>query len=172
MAASETLVFDIAAVDGGARRPSLDDVGSAILEDKAGTKAPPQDGKHLYKNMCNQWQLLLAALGRTAHPVIITVGFSGGTPFIDKIQAAGTNVVSADFTLVDNGVGSTSIQWTGTTLPAPTCDPLLSLSSVGVHCGGAILTLNATPGVHDITVRTTVGATGAAADVRFTVAIN
>lgn len=180
MAAPATLVFDIAAIDGGARRPSIGDVGSAILEDKS-TKPPPKDGKHLYGNMCNQWQKLLAAYGRVAPSVTMTVEFSGGTPAIDKIVALGTEIDATDFVVSDDGVGVTRIQWTSTKLPAPTCKPTgLTLHGAGTHSGSAQLALNtagagagvATPGTHRIIVTTTVSSSGAAADVAFSFQIN
>lgn len=179
MSAPATLVFDTLAADGGARRPAIADVGGAILEDHA-TKPPPKNGTHLYKDMCNQWQLVMAALGRMIPTAKLTVDFSAGAPFIDKIQTASAQLVAGDFTIADDGVGVTRIQWTSTKLPAPTCRPELTLHGAGTHCGSVTLALNtagagagvATPGTHRIIITTTVGATGAAADVAFTVSIN
>lgn len=171
MPASPTHVFDILAVDGGARRPDIEDVGGARLTELTGYE-PSKSGADPYADMMNQWQHLLPAYGRVVPSVGISIRFSAGTPVIDVLDAAGSNIVAADFTITDNGDGNTSIQWASTLLPSPGRKPHLTLHGVGIHSGGAILTLNATPGVHDVTVITTVSASGAAANVPFTVDIH
>ncbi len=131
MAAEEILTWDVAAVDGGARRPSIADVGDALLEDDP-AHPPPNDGTHLYAKMVNQWAKQIAALGRTASSVRMTIAFDGGgVPFIDRLEAAGTLIVTSTFTLTDNGNGDTTIAWDPGDLPAITCEPIAGIVGTG-----------------------------------------
>lgn len=119
MSAADTLTFDILAVDGGARRPSLADVGGGTHVDDA-TYPPPKTGEDLYADEVNQWAQLIQAMGRVCPLVILSVTFSGGTPSIATCQAPGTNVVAGTFTVTDNSTGNTSISFTATDLPPVT----------------------------------------------------
>lgn len=179
-----TLVFDTLAVNGGARRPSIDDVGKALLEAKA--PAPRETGTHLHPDFLNQWQKLLVAFGRVCPSAILTIDFNGGgVPFIDKLQTLSDSLLIADFSVFDDGNGITRIQWTSTKLPDPTCDPSgLTFAGSGLHQGRVLLTKNwsgsgagaSTPGTHRILLTTYLSATDVAAavltNVRCTFQIN
>lgn len=186
MSALVELSWDVAAVDGGARRPSLADIGGALLEDKGGS-APPKTGTHLYADMGNQWEKQLAAIGRVVSPVIITIDFSAGVPFIDKIQCASAVMVAGDFAVSDDGTGVTRLQWTSTKFPTPTCDPegpSINSTTGSPALGVVELKLNwagsgagaSTPGTHRIIVTTWTAATDVApavlANIRCTIRLN
>lgn len=164
MAAIDTLTWDLTP----ARRPSLNDLGSAILEDKAGTKAPGTSGKNLYAAMCNQWQRQIAALARTASSVRLTIDFDGGgVPFIDKFQPAGTLLVSSDFALTDNGNGDTVITWTTSKLPPVECDPQATVNNDGDYT--IAVTKSTTSTTTSMRVKTRLA--GVLSNARFTISI-
>lgn len=174
-----TLVFDTPAIDGGAHRPTISEVGKALLVSK--DPAPRETGTHLHPDFLNQWQKLLVAYGRVAPSAILTIDFSAGAPFIDKLQTLSDVLTAADFALTDDGAGVTRIQWTSTKLPDPTSDPSgLTFHGDGTHIGAVVLTKNwsgagagvSTPGTHRIIVTTKVATTGTNTDVRFTFQIN
>ncbi len=169
---SNACVFD-PGVTGGVRRPDAADVGSFALQDKA-ANPPPKTGTHLYGDMGNQWERLLRAFGAVIPSCRITVAYSAGAPFIENVMALGASVDATTFTVTDNGTGRVSIRWTATNLPAPVCRPsgLTLHSAGGTHTASAVLTLNATPGVHEVAVSTNLGSTGAAVDVPFTFDLN
>ncbi len=157
-----------------ARRPSLDDVGGAVMADKP--SAPPeQSGKNVSAKMLNRWQELIAALGRVAPSAILYVRFVAGEPTLDTLIAPGTVLAPGDFTIADEGMGITSIRWFGTKLPTPATCMLTLHDLVGTRTGSASLLINYDPdddlGAHAMWVTTKVGSSGAAADVDFTVAI-
>jgi hypothetical protein len=112
--------WDILAADGGARRPSLNDVGGCELVEDA-IMVPPTNGTQLYKLMLEQWQRQLYAVAKTIPSATITLDFSAGTPFIDKLMAPGTlhvpSGVGATFLLTDNANGDTTITWASWRLP-------------------------------------------------------
>ena len=168
-----TLVFDTPALSGGAHRPTLAEIGLALLENT--TPIPPETGTHLHADFLNQWQRLLEAYGRVVSSTLITIAFDGGgVPFIAALQTLSANLTTADFAVSDDGNGVTRIQWTSTKLPAPVCDPTgLTFHGSGLHQGSVELTRNwagsgagaSTPGTHRIMVRTFLSATDVAAAV-------
>lgn len=178
MPAPTTLVL---AIPEQARRPTLADVGGALLKDKP-ESPPPKNGEHMYADMGNQWEKLLEAFGQTFSPAILTVAFDGGgVPFIESRATGNKALVNADFSVFDDGTGVTRIEWTSTKLPIPVCKPTgLTLHGSGVHTGSITQILNwsgigagaATPGTNRIIVTTVVGSTGAAANVSFSFQFN
>lgn len=179
MAAATILVYDVAAVDGGARRPTLGDIGGGILLDLEGFE-PAHDGTELYDDMLNQMQKLGSAHGRVACSAKLTILATGAARSVLKSQYAGTLVVDGDFTIVRDSAGVTRIQWTSTKLPAPTCWPEVTTHGAtgSIHGGSCVLDLNlagagagvATPGTHRIMVTTHTA--GAVADISFTISFN
>lgn len=157
-----------------ARRPSLDDVGGAVMADKP-TAPPAQDGSHPSAKMFNRLQELAASFGLVVPSVVMSVRFDGGEPVLDNMIAPGTLLQAADFTLIDNGDGDTIVRWFGTKLPTPALSPIATANDDGTHTIGARLFLNYDPdediGAHAVIVVTKVGTSGAAADVAFTLAI-
>lgn len=163
MAAEETLTWEIPIVDGGARRPTIADLGGAdFLDDD--DYPPPRDGSEPYATEYNQSKKQVRAVASVSPSAILTIDFAAGVPFIDKLMAPSSVLTAADFTLIDDGVGQTRIQWAAGTLPEIVCDPIASTSAPsGVH------TVNASvSGPTEITILTF---TGGYADVRFTIAI-
>jgi hypothetical protein len=165
-------IFD-PGVEGGVRRPDVADVGAVALLNDPRTP-PPTTGTHMHADMGNQWQRLMRAFGSVIPSCRLTIIFVSGVPEIQNVMPLGATVDADTFTIIDSGTGLTSIQWAAADLPAPVCNPSgLTLHGVGTHSGGAILTLNGGgAGIHDISVCTTVSATGAAANVPFTIDIN
>jgi hypothetical protein len=163
MAAEETLTWEISIADGGARRPTIADLGGADFVDDD-DYPPPRDGSEPYATEYNATKKTVAAVARVVPNAILTIDFDGGAPFIDKLMAASTNLTAADFTLVDDGVGQTRIQWAAGTLPEIVCDPI---ASSGAPSGTHIVNVSVT-GPTELSVHTF---TGVYADIRFTVAI-
>ncbi len=184
--ASEILVYDIAADEGGARRPDIEDVGGARLEDDTEPgHEPNRSGVDPYAAMLNQLQMLATAHGRVASSVIATIDFAAAAPFIDRIQGLRSDLVANDLEVFDDGTGITRIEWTSTLLPAPTCDPELTINGGAAPTLGKIeMKLNwsgavagaSTPGTHRIIITTWTAATESVAaalvNVRCTFRIN
>lgn len=162
MAAADELTWDD--TTGGVRRPSLADLGGADLEDD--TSYPPAtDGSELYALMCNQWTKQIAALGRVCPACVMTIAFSAGAPYIDKLASASANLVIGDFTLTDNGSGDTTIAWAANKLPAMSTDPVATPNAIGGDTTAQVSVVSAT----SIRVQTYAG--GVIADTRVTVTI-
>lgn len=162
MAAAETNTWDI----DPARRPSLADVGSAILIDEAG-KEPPQDGTHLYANMANQWQHQLAAMGAMIPSVRLTVDFSAGAPFIVTMMTPSTTLVSGDFSFTDHAVGDVTISWASGKLPTMQCEPTGCVNANTTdECSFTAIMTSAT------SIRCRVRVNNALSDTKFTVNIH
>lgn len=165
MAAADEFTFDIDLADGGARRPSLEDIGGAVLEDDD-DYPPPNDNSELYAAMGNQWQRQLAGLARMIPVARITVEYSAGTPFISQLQVMSETLVIADFTVTDNGAGDVSIEWEAGALPTPTCKPTGATNNGSGDTSIDFERVSAT----EIRIRTKLA--GVAADVPFTVEIH
>lgn len=163
MAAEPTLTWDIDPVDGGARRPTLNDLGGADFQDDE-DYPPPRDGSEPYADEYNATKRTAAAVARVVPNAIVTVDFAAGTPFIDKLMTASAELVSGDFVLVDTGTGETKITWTTGALPEIVCDPMVSTNGGGDNYADAVVVAP-----NEIAIFTF--AAGVAADVRFTVAI-
>lgn len=165
MSSPDTLTWDLLVADGGARRPSLDDVGGAVLIDDP-DDPPPVDGEDIYAAMGNQWAGQIQAIGKTVFSVAISVTFSGSTPSIAGIMATGTNVDASAFTVTDNGVGDTTLSWTSGDLPPMTCSPMASLNGTTP----ALAPAASKPTATSIRI-VTKDASNVAADLPFTVGI-
>lgn len=108
------------------RRPSLDDVGGAALEDDA--KKPPIPPKMPYAAQLNQWAMQIERLSAVTPVAVFTVTFSAGTPTVNSFQCMRTGMLTSDFTVTDNGNGDTTITWAANTFPTPTAQPSVSIN--------------------------------------------
>lgn len=163
--AEEVLTWDIDVSDGGARRPSLGDVGGAVVEDEAPL---PDKGSMIYGALINQLQKQVAAQGAVADAARISVHFASGTPSVIGATGPGTAVVPGLFSVTDNGTGDTTLTWAAGMLPIPTpgIQPGATINAVGAFAISAVYVTNG------VRVRTYTSSTGAAADADFTVDIH
>lgn len=164
MAAAVELTWDIAEADGGARKPSLDDMGGAALEDDP-DYPPPEDPKYVSAAALNQVEKQVAALARASRAVTLTVAYTAGTPSVVAIEAASATLTAADFTCTDNGTGDVTISWPTARLPPRPVGPIGSPNAGAAGGMFDAVTLSAT------SIRCRVGSGGVPADVRFTVTI-
>ena len=128
MTAPEDLTWDIALVDGGARRPSLEDCGGADVEND---DPPPDETSELTALKCNQWSRQIAAMGRMLPSAGVGIRFNAGVPVIYQATGPGEQVVAEDFfTVVDVLTGHTEIRWDEGTLPIPILPPVVSRNTM------------------------------------------
>jgi hypothetical protein len=123
MAAPEELTWNIVPP----RRPTLDDLGSAQLEDHA--TRPPKPPRQPHAAQLNQWAKQLARLGGIVPVARFSVQFAGGNPSIVQFITMPTGPVLVTFTVTDNGPGDTSITWPADTFPASSLRPTVSINS-------------------------------------------
>lgn len=161
MAAEETLTWEIPVGDGGARRPTLADLGGAdFLDDE--DYPPPRDGSEPYATEYNQSKKQVRAVASVAPSAILTIGFNAGTPFLDRLMTPSSTVVPSDFTVTDDGPGLTTISWPVGILPPTTCDPMVTPNQNGTASAEVTST-------NEVLVRTL--SAGSPTDLRFTIAI-
>jgi hypothetical protein len=163
MPASKILTWDIASGDGGARRPTLNDVGGATLIDD--DKYPPDPASMPYADQLNEIQRQIAALAKVAPAALISVHIASGTPTIVAATGPGSAVVPGLFTVTDLGTGHTQISWPAGSLPPPS--GILPLATCNQSAGVQISAVQAT---NSVTVLTNNDAT-TPADCDFTVAV-
>jgi hypothetical protein len=153
-----------------ARRPSLADLGGAVLEDDA-KDPPPKDGTHQYAAMPNQWQLQLESICRVIAPAIFTLDFLAGAPFIDVLDAMDKNLVKTpgvDFAITDNGVGDTTITWADYKLPPKSRSPRVTVNDLSIASPGVEADYVAAAAGF-VAVRVKTKSAGAGADLRVTI---
>ena len=124
--AIETLTWDLEAADGGPRRPSLEDMGGATLEDDTGR--PPDRRRMPYAAQLNQVQKQAAAVGAVVESLALSVEFSGSTPAVVAFTCPRTGLEIADFTVTPNGTGDTTITWPADTFPPELARPEVSIN--------------------------------------------
>lgn len=110
--------------DGGyeaPRRPSVDDVGGDEKLDN--DDAPPNAIEHFTSQGWNQKAKQVPALARVSCSCKLEVRFSGGTPFVNRSPGASINIQPSTFTVVDNGLGDTTVTWPADTFPVFECSP-------------------------------------------------
>lgn len=165
MAASETFTWEIAVADGGARRPSIEDLGGVDLIDDP-SYPPPRDGTHLYSDMVIQLIKQVHALAKMVPLAKLTIGFASGDPYIITLDTPNDNLMASDFTLTDNGTGDVTIEWDEGLLPPVSTAPLTSVTTSTTND----VSISAyPPTATSVRVRVKVG--GVASDSPFTVAI-
>jgi hypothetical protein len=134
------LSWELAAGDGGPRRPSLADVGGAKLEDD--TKRPPNRSKHPYANQLNQWAKQIAAMGQVVPSLILSVEITAGAPAVVAFACPRGDLEIGDFTVTDNGTGDTTITWPADTLPPELTRPELTINQdTGALVGGTAVSV-------------------------------
>lgn len=125
MSAAEEFTYDRAVIDGGAARPSIDDLGGEDWQDDA-DYPPPRNGEDLYADAVKQVWQQVAAAHRVLPSAIISVTFSVGVPSIASVRCCSAVLTPADFTVTDNGTGDTSITWAAGKLPPTEAEPEVS----------------------------------------------
>jgi hypothetical protein len=165
MAAAQDLTFDIAVVDGGARRPTINDVGGAALKDDEEDQ-PDYEGRMPYAAMLNQGQKQAVATGAIVASARLTIDFDAGVPFVAALMCPSRTLVAADFALTDNGAGDVTIAWPAGRLPPIVCDPMGNCNA------GVVGTTFDAEVVSGTSVRVRVGTGAVAADHRFTIALH
>ena len=104
--ASNILTWD----DTVPRRPSVDtDFGGAVKENHP--TLPPDGVKMPKAEEFNQMSRQVVALARVAPMAIVYVTITAGVPAVSSVLAPGTNITVANFTVVDNAAGDTSLRW-------------------------------------------------------------
>jgi len=137
MTAPDTLTWDLAAADGGPRRPSLEDVGGATHEDDA--VFPPDPATMPYAAELNQWAMQVAAFGKVVPSLILSVEFAGGAPAVVVASSPRSSVALGDFTVTDNGTGDTTITWPANTFPPEVTRPEVSINQdIGEMVGATV----------------------------------
>lgn len=139
-------------------RPELDaDLGGAIFENEADAAAT--DGTEPCAEIFNQVVKQVAAFGGVVHTAVWVIDFSGGAPFIDRMLCANKTLEVADFTVVDNATGDTSIRWSTDSLPIATT-PTSSLNEDGAsYTHSAVIETGLSAGTSGVRVRTRSGGT-------------
>lgn len=174
LAIPDTSTWDIDALDGGARRPTdedlgLDDFGNTqLIDDDRPGMSPPKGGTQLFAALCGQWQMQLNALGRIAPLCIVIVDFTGGTPFVDRIICPSTTMVSGDWLAIDNGTGDTTLKVENTKIPAVVDARAANDTNTDTTAGATIVP---SPPAGFFEVRVTTFTAGSAADKRVSVAL-
>jgi hypothetical protein len=145
-------------------RPSTDDLGGDDKLDDA--EYPPDPVEHPTAAGWNQIVKQVAALARGAEAAKIEVRFVAGVPAIARASGPSSAIIPALFTVIDNGVGDTTITWPANTFPTHQCSPTgLTLLSSLLDLSGSVEEI-----VNGFRVRTRDA--GAFADVGFTICIN
>lgn len=142
-------------------RPGTEDVGYDDLQDDAGD--PPNQRTDPTSMAWNQRSKQLVGLAKVAASLKLSVTFSGSTPSVAKFSYPGTVLELGDFTVVDNGVGDTTITWPENSLVPALVEPMCTLNTAqGMFYATAV--------TNGVRVRT-VNPSNAATDIGFTVEI-
>src|SRR5512145_585498 len=147
----------------GPHRPSLSNLGGdKKLNDTA--HPPDQDGPSAEE--WNEKTRLVHMMAGICPVLAVTIDFDAGVPYVTKFWAANDTLMAESLTLVDGGIGNTTIEWPEGKLPASALDPMLTVNAAALDRGKAIL---------DEVARTvqvlTFDASGAPADGRFSLMI-
>jgi len=102
-------------------RPGLTDVGGGAKEDDQ--EYPPDPVTMPCADDANQSAFLLAGYGQVIPPIGVTIEFAAGVPQIKYLAAVDYNLAAGDLTVVDNGVGDTTVYIAATKVPARFLDP-------------------------------------------------
>ena len=120
MTAPDFYTWDFVLPSQPARAASLDDLGSAALEDDV--EYPPVPPEMPYAAQLNQWALQLAGVNRIIPGLDLQVAIS---PALAVVNATGmsdqltTTFVQANFSLAYFGTGIVTISWPAGMLPPP-----------------------------------------------------
>ncbi len=159
--ALEQLSWDLPVEQGGPRRPSLEDMGGATLEDDS--YRPPERRRMPYAAQLNQLQKQASAQGNVVESLVLSVEIAGSAPAVVAFTCPRTGVDLDDFDVDDNGVGDTTITWPADMFPPELTRAELSINQdVGQMVGGSVVSVT-----NGVRVRT-YDASGAR-DLHFTV---
>lgn len=106
MPSENTLTFD----QDPPHRADLTELGGGAKENDAIHKPDPI--KMPTAEDFNQFSKQLAGINRVMPLALVWIRITAGTPAVFAVQAPGSGVVIADFTLTDEGAGQTLIEWT------------------------------------------------------------
>jgi hypothetical protein len=120
--APEDFVYDLDTP----RRPTEDDTDPHCVD----VLPAPLPGQP-YSNQLNQRGMLIPALARVSPVAIITIAFSSGAPFVDRLSCCSKVLEIADLTVTDNGNGDTTIEWPANTFPTAVADMEASVCEDG-----------------------------------------
>lgn len=162
MSAPDGNPFDVVTRTGGTNvphRPTLDDFdGCQCLN----AVSPPDPVTMPTAPAWNTMGRTLAAYARVVPALVATVRFDAGTPSLESLSSCREGLA---VTVVDNGVGDTSITWDADAVPPPIADPMASVTDATTDAH--IRSYPITNGVRIVTKNLA----GAAADVRFSVLV-
>jgi hypothetical protein len=163
MTAATTYTYD----DNPPRRASLEDLGGDDFENDPAE--PPDRVTMPNAEEANEKARHIAGLNRVNPTAKLWVTFPAGTPTINLVRGMRTELVAADFTVVDNGAGDTTIHWASSKLPTPLFPPMVTLVD-DVEIDRVRAYLEAVGANQGVRVKTKLGATGT--DCAFVIEIN
>lgn len=110
-----------------ARRPSLNDMGGASLEDDAVN--PPDPNTDPTAASLNQCQDQGAALAAVSPAFILDVVNNGTTASLSRFSAPGFNIVGGALTIARVSIGLVSITWPSGTFPVSVANPIVQMTT-------------------------------------------
>jgi hypothetical protein len=162
--ALDTLSWDLPSNEGGPRRPSLDDLGGAQLEDDDPNPDPSEPSADPF----NQMTMQASAIAKVVNAALVNVQFTAGTPAVAQVTAAGSAVDVPTFTLTDNGNGDTTVTWPAQSSPPTVPLPVANAIATAVSTSSRLITTTAV--TNGVRVRTW-NAAGTATDTDFSLYI-
>lgn len=102
-------------------RPATDDLGGDNYENDA--EGMPDAGEFPSAEAFNQLVKQVAAANKVIESAKIEVRFNTGAPFVQRATGPGLAVVTSLFSVVDNGLGDTTVTWPANTFPTPQISP-------------------------------------------------
>lgn len=142
-AEDDVYTYDNPLADGGPFVPDITDLGGDEMADDPQT--PPQKGVDWYSGAANEHGRNIAGLNRVfpGFCALYIEWDSGASEWIIVyVDAMGTLVESASFTLTPVSTGVVTIAWTAGTLPAMSRKPLVQATDGFGHGYGTILSAN------------------------------
>lgn len=139
--ADVTLTWDDTGVTSGGipRRPGIDDVGGGRKENRT---APANPNTSPTAQDWNQLSKQLIALAKTTPAIRVSITIVGGVPGLQMSTGSGydspTSVLSTDLTIVDNGVGNTTVKWAKGRIPLPGSQPSVCVNGASATAKAAI----------------------------------
>lgn len=108
-------------IPGAPRRPSLEDMGGAGLEDDQDD--PPDALTMPSAAAMNQGERQIAAAHAVLPVATVWLRVSGGNHVVDSFASLTTLIDGTDLVVTVNGTGDTSITWPANSFPAPLGPP-------------------------------------------------
>lgn len=123
--------YDLAVVDGGPRRPDLNDLGGEDFADNGG--AAPHKGIDPYAGYYSEHARNVAGLNRLTPTARVWIEWTGAAWIIVGAEGMGTAIDDTSFTLTPVSAGIVTVSWAAGTLPPMERKPLVMLTdSTGV----------------------------------------